>query len=231
MEFIEFLNRTPLFSGLDSATLDFFAKNSHRRRYGKGAEIFSAGDTADRIFFIAEGWVKLYRMTRDGEEIIIHIFAPGETFAEAAVFNPQRRYPVDAQAIEEASLLEIPRQLFVDKIRENSDIALMMLGSISARQRILVQQIEQITAKSAPQRIGIFLLRLCPPGKGSDVKVHLPYDKSLIARRLNIQPETFSRALAKLEPYGVTLHKRDITITDTVKLADFCELDERDRPC
>lgn len=231
MNLVEFLGRTPLFSGLDAATLRFFAENSHRRQYAKGTQFFAEGDEADRIFFIIEGWVKLYRMTRDGGEVIIHIFAPGETFAEAAVFNPQRRYPVDAQAVEDTVLLEIPRQLFVEKIRENSDIALMMLGSISARQRLLVQQIEQITAKTAPQRIGIFLLRLCPPGTKKNATVHLPYDKSLIARRLNIQPETFSRALAKLAPFGVSLDKRDIAIADIARLADFCELDDRDRPC
>lgn len=231
MNLIEFLSRNPLFSGLDDATLRFFSEKSPKRQYAKGMELFAAGDEADRVFFIIEGWVKLYRMTRDGEEVIIHIFAPGETFAEAAVFNPQRRYPVNAQAVENISLLEIPRQLFVDKIRENSDIALMMLGSISSRQRLLVQQIEQITAKNAPQRIGLFLLKLCPPGQKQNVTVHLPYDKSLIARRLNIQPETFSRALAKLAPCGVSLDKRDISITDVDLLADFCDLDDRDRPC
>ena len=121
--------------------------------------------------------------------------------------------------------------MLVQKIRENSELALMMLGSISARQRLLVQQIEQLTAKTAPQRIGTFLLRLCPPNMTKDVSVQLPYDKSLIARRLNIQPETFSRALTQLKPYGVSMNKREITIHDIEKLVDFCDLDDRDRPC
>lgn len=231
MELSESLKRAPLFSGLDAGTIDFFAKNSHKKQYGKGSDLFAMGDQADAFYFIIDGWVKLYRMTREGEEVIINVFAPGETFAEAAVFSPFRRYPVNAQAVEDTTVLEIPRQLFVDKIRENSELALMMLGSISARQRLLVQQIEQITSKSAPQRIGTFLLRLCPPNRISNVIVNLPYDKSLIARRLNIQPETFSRALAQLKPHGVSMKKREITISNTASLADFCDLDERDRPC
>ncbi len=225
------LKRAPLFSGLDSEIIDFFVINGHKKQYGKGSDLFAMGDKAEAFFFIIEGWIKLYRMTREGAEVIINVFAPGETFAEAAVFSPLQRYPVNAQAVEDTTVLEIPRQLFVDKIRENSDLALMMLGSISARQRLLVQQIEQLTAKSAPQRIGTFLLRLCPPHVKDNVTVNLPYDKSLIARRLNIQPETFSRALTQLKPHGVSMQKRQILIKDTDQLALFCDLDDRDRPC
>lgn len=225
------LGKAHLFSGLAHDNLSYFAENSHRRTFAKGTDLFMMGDRAEAFYFIIDGWVKLYRITREGEEVIINIFAPGETFAEAAVFSPMQRYPVNAQAVEDATVLEIPRHLFVEKIRENSDLALMMLGSISARQRLLVQQIEQITARSAAQRIGIFLLRLCDFSKRGEAMVSLPYDKSLIARRLNIQPETFSRALAQLKPHGVTMVKRDIRISDMQQLAEYCDLDDRDRPC
>jgi CRP-like cAMP-binding protein len=231
MDTVEALKRAPLFYGLDIENVRFFASHGHKKHYENGATLFAMGDKAEAIFFIISGWVKLYRMTREGEEVVINVFAPGETFAEAAVFGPLQRYPVNAQAVEDTMVLEIPRQLFVDKIRENGDLALLMLGSISARQRLLVQQIEQLTAKSAPQRIGAFLLRLCPSGRKEAVIVHLPYDKSLIARRLNIQPETFSRALSQLKPHGVTMQKREIRIQDVDTLASFCDVDERDRPC
>lgn len=231
MDLVDSLKRAPLFSGLDSNTLAFFVQNSHKKQYGRGKDLFTMGDKATAFFFVIDGWIKLYRLSREGSEVIINVFAPGETFAEAAVFSPMQKYPVSAQAIEDSSILEIPRQLFVDKIREDSNLALMMLGSISARQRLLVQQIEQITARTASQRIGIFLLRLCPLSKKNVATVSLPYDKSLIARRLNIQPETFSRALAQLKPCGVSMDKREITIRDVAKLAEYCDLDERDSPC
>lgn len=189
------------------------------------------GDPATSFFFIIDGWIKLYRMTRDGEESIINVFAPGETFAEAAVFGPMQRYPVNAQAVEDTNILEIPRSLFVEMIRADSDFALSILGAISAKQRYLIQQIEQLTVREAPQRIGTFLLRLCPPGRSSSVEVALPYDKSLIARRLNIQPETFSRAFKKLEPHGVTLKGRVAAIEDIEKLATFCDFEDRHSPC
>lgn len=225
------LKKTPLFSGMSDETLAHFTAKSPVKHYAKGEELFAMGDPASAFYFIVEGWVKLYRMTREGEESIINVFAPGETFAEAAVFGPVQRYPVNAQAVEDTTLLEIPRSLFVEKIMADSDFALSILGAISAKQRYLIQQIEQLTVREAPQRIGTFLLRLCPPGRDRDVEVPLPYDKSLIARRLNIQPETFSRAFKKLEPHGVTLKGRVAAIEDIEKLSAFCDFEDRNSPC
>ena len=59
----------------------------------------------------------------------------------------------------------------------------------------LVLQVEQLTSRSSVERVADFLLHLCPPGAGR-AEVELPLDKSLIAARLGMQPETFSRSLA-----------------------------------
>lgn len=225
------LKKAPLFTGMPDEQLAHFTARCPAKHYAKGEELFAMGDPAAAFFFIIDGWIKLYRMTREGEESIINVFAPGETFAEAAVFGPMQRYPVNAQAVEDTHVLEIPRSLFVEMIRADSEFALSILGAISAKQRYLIQQIEQLTVREAPQRIGTFLLRLCPPGKSRNVEVALPYDKSLIARRLNIQPETFSRAFKKLEPHGVALKGRVAAIDDIEKLAAFCDFEERNSPC
>ena len=139
--------------------------------------------------------------------------------------------PVNAEAVEDTTVLEIPRALFLEKIREDSNFALSLLGAISARQHYLIQQIEQLAVKEAPQRLGTFLLRLCAPAESRNIEINLPYDKSLIARRLNIQPETFSRAFKKLEPYGVTTQGKNIHIRNREELAAFCDIDDRSRPC
>jgi CRP-like cAMP-binding protein len=227
MTLAQALKKAPLFAGMNDETTLFFVNHSHTKHYEKDSPLFTMGDPAHAFFFIIAGWVKLYRVNRDGAEAVINVFAPGETFAEAAVFGPHQRYPVNAQAVDETQVLEIPRGLFVDKIKEDSSFALSILGSISARQRYLIQQIEQLSVKEAPQRLGTFLLRLCPAEKSKGVEIDLPYDKSLIARRLNIQPETFSRALKKLEPHGVGLEGKNIVIQDADQLARFCDIDDR----
>lgn len=226
-----FLIRAGLFQHIEPQVLIDIAAKCKQTSIPSGQDLFVQGDPALSFFFIIDGWIKLYRLSRDGQEAVINVFGPGETFAEAAVFGPLQRYPVSAQAVEDTTLLEIPRIFFVEKIKENSDFALSILGSISARQRFLIQQIEQLTIREAPQRLGTFLLRLCPVDNNEELKINLPYDKSLIAKRLNIQPETFSRAIKKLEMHGVKTKGRDIFIHDIKKLAAFCDIDDRNSLC
>lgn len=233
MDIARIIGNTALFQSVEPEAIVQLAGHCHPKNYAKGQELFAMGDKAEAFFVILKGWVKLYRISREGEEAIIHVFGPGESFAEAAVFNAQQAYPVNAQAVEDVELVEIPRSFFVKKIEDDPQFALRMLGAIAARQHYLVQQIEQVTTRTAPQRIGAFLLRFCrkaETGNGA-MTVNLPYDKSIISRRLNIKPETFSRALAKLAPYGVEPEKRSIIIKDPKSLAAFCEVELKDIPC
>ncbi len=228
------LTRNLLFSGLPPEVLEGIISESRQFQGKKGQELFAIGDNADAFFYVIEGWIKLYRLNREGEEAVIHVIAPGETFAEAAVFGSHRKYPVSAQYVEDSVLLSIPRSSFIERIAANPELALHILGAISARQRYLIQQIEQLTVKDAPQRIGTFLLHLCasngtPPG--GQIVVDLPYDKMLISRRLNIQPETFSRALKKLEVCDVKADGHKVIIGNLNKLANFCEIEDRAALC
>lgn len=226
MTIAQTIQKIALFQGVNQKTIEEMASHCHQKTFPKGKELFATGDKANAFFVIIEGWVKLFRISKDGEEAIIHVFGPGESFAEAAVFNEHQMYPVNAQAVENVTLIEIPRNFLVHKIEENSQFALKMLASIASRQHFLVQQLEQISARTAPQRMGAFLLQFCHKQESIDGKmsVELPYDKSLISMRLNIKPETFSRALSKLKLHGVEHTGRSIIIHDINKLADFCDI-------
>ena len=220
------IQKTSLFQGISPQIVEDFASHCHQKKYSRGQSLFEAGDKADSFFIILTGWVKLFRISREGEESIIHITGQGESFAEAAVFRDQRTDPVNAQAVTDIEIIEIPRSFFIRKIEEDVQFALRILASISSRQHYLVGQLEQMTTRTAPQRVGAFLLRFCQKKdiQNGTIIVDLPYDKSLISTRLNIKPETFSRALAKLEPYGVKLDKRSIIIHDPQALAEFCDI-------
>lgn len=235
MDIARLVKNTAMFQSIEDTDLALLLERAHQRPYQKNREIFAMGDVAEAFFVVLKGWVKLYRLSREGGESVIHVLGPGESFAEAAVFNNSRTYPVHAQALEETVLLEIPRSFFVQKIEEDSQFALRILAAIASRQHYLVQQIEQVTTRTAPQRIGAFLLRFCEHKEGSARgfwTVNLPYDKSVIAHRLSIRPETFSRALAKLSPYGVkTNPSGEITITDMMALTDYCDISLFGKPC
>lgn len=230
---VQNIKKIPFLQSLSPEDLEDIISSSHLRNCAKGRDLFSMGQRATHFFSIQEGWIKLYRTSNNGEEIIIHIFGPGESFAEAAVFSDHQTYPVHARAIENAVLIEIPRSIFIHKIETDSRFAINILGAIAARQHLLVQQLEHLMIRSAPQRVGAFLLRFCQKVKDSDTTwvVNLPYEKSIISLRLNIKPETFSRAVTKLSECGVYIENNKILISDLKKLANYCDLTDKEVPC
>ncbi|NQU58614.1 MAG: cyclic nucleotide-binding domain-containing protein [Rhodospirillales bacterium] len=188
--------------------------------YPRNKLLFLRGDPADQIYLLLDGWVKIFRDTAEGEQTVIGVLKPGETVAEAAIFLG-KDYPASAEVVSEARLLEIPSESFLNVIREDGEVGIRMLGTLSQRMRGLILHIEQIQARSTPQRLGEFLLGLCSEKEGS-VTIDLPYDKSLVAARLGMKPESLSRALAKLRSYGVTTNGHKVELADIVKLRDFC---------
>jgi CRP/FNR family transcriptional regulator, dissimilatory nitrate respiration regulator len=103
------------------------------------------------------------------------------------------------------------------RLNERGDLALKMLAALSRHLRCLVVQVEQLTIRSATERVAGFLLRLCPHANGSAV-IDLPLDKVLIAGRLGMQPETLSRSLAKLRAHGVATKGGIVTVGDIAAL-------------
>jgi CRP/FNR family transcriptional regulator, dissimilatory nitrate respiration regulator len=217
---MEVVRRASLFSGLSDDMLSRLLKDSQVAEYKRGEILFVRGEEAKFIYTILDGWVKIFRDTPGGEQTVIGILKPGEIVAEAAIFLGQA-YPASTEIVDHARLLLIPAKPFLALVREDGDLALKMLGSMSSRLRALVLHIEQLQAHSTPQRLGGFLLDLCSSDETSST-IELPYDKSLIAARLGMKPESLSRALAKLRDLGVSAKGTTITISDVPKLRGFC---------
>jgi len=215
------LKSVPLFSKLDNAVIMNLLQDSSVRHYPRNTMLFFQGDPADRFCVIFEGWVKLFRQTADGHESVLHLSGPKDSFAEAAIFD-SNDFPVTAEVVHEARILIIPADTFLARLRGNADICLDMMGALSRRNRFLVQTVEQMSVKSSSERLAMFLVGLCP-GEGNACEIHLPLDKSLIAGRLNMQPETLSRGFAKLRPIGVTTQGNQVLVADVRALRDMAK--------
>lgn len=216
------LRNLPLFQQLAEPVLASLLATATVRTIERGTDLFVQGDPADRFYIVLEGWVKLYRINRDGAEAVVTMVNAGE-FRRGRHVRPGQ-LPVCAQAVTDVRALSITSQAFARCVQADVRTAFAMLGSLSMRLRTLVQQIEQLQVQSAPQRVGGFLLKLCPAGAGN-ASFMLPLEKSLVARRLGIQPETFSRALAKLRPIGVEVQGAVVSVSDIDALREFCQED------
>ncbi len=215
------LKRLPFLGGLGSDEIFNLLADATVRHHPRGTLLFAQEEKADRFFVMLEGWVKLSRETLDGHESVIGLFGKGESFAEAAMFENET-FPVDATTIEECRLLVIPAGSFRRRLHDRPELMFKLLGSMSRHMRRLVQQIEQLTARTSAQRVASFLGGLAS-GVPPPIRLRLPVDKILIAGRLGMQPETFSRAIARLRDHGVTVNGNEVTIADLRRLQQMAE--------
>lgn len=217
---------TPMFSGLPESVLESLFADARVIECPRGKLLFVRGEPADRFFLLLEGWLKIFRDTAEGDQTVIAILKPGETVAEAAILLG-RDFPASAEVVDDARLLEIPAESFLTQLRRDNELCLKMLGSLSSRVRGLVLHIEQLQARSTAQRLGEFLLGLSGAKDGREV-VQLPYDKTLVAARLGMKPESLSRALAKLRTWGVTTRGHQVELNDIAGLQRYCQGDDAD---
>lgn len=208
-----------LFRGLEPAALRALLKDAWVQTFPRNNLLFLQDDPATRFYVVLDGWVKLYRETTDGQESVISVFTRGESFGEAAIFD-QGDFPVCASTVEQSRLLVIPASSFIRQIESDCAYAKKALAAMSRHMRSLVRQIEQLSVKSSTERVAGFLCKLASADDGP-VVVQLPLDKALIAGRLGMQPETFSRSLAKLRRYGVESNGGMVDIPDVAALKGF----------
>lgn len=217
---LETVRAAPLFRRMPEATMDALLASASVMAVPRFGTLFFQDEQADRFFLLLSGSVKLSRLTADGEEAVVSLVAPGQIFAEADMFA-SARYPLSAEAVEPTRVLVFTAEEFFRCMRTDPEVAFRVVEALSQRIRGFVQQIEHLHVRSSPQRVASFLLNLCP-ASGKDVHFELPFEKSLIARRLGMQPETFSRALAKLRKIGVETHGAAVFVANTATLKEFC---------
>jgi CRP-like cAMP-binding protein len=206
------LGRVPLFAGLKPSSLADLLTEASIRHFARTALLFAKGDPARQFYVVLDGWVQLYRQTADGRESVIALFARGDSFAEAVMFLGGT-FPVSGAVVDEARLLVVPAEPFRRALQADNALCFKMMASMALHLRRLVGQIEQLTVRSSTERLAQFLLKLAGTGAESAI-VHLPYDKGLVAARLGMQPETLSRALARLRRLGVETTGRRVAIRD-----------------
>ncbi|TCS62482.1 Crp/Fnr family transcriptional regulator [Varunaivibrio sulfuroxidans] len=218
------LRRLAVFAGLPDVEVRKLLGHMAITTVPRHTTLFLQGDPATRFYIIFEGWVKLYRQSADGHESVIEVLTGGESFAEAAIFD-ESVYPVSAEVVCDARLLEVPGEPLLRALRSNADLCLNIMSAMSRRMRQVVHQVEQITVRSSVERLALFLGQLAARREGA-VELHLPIDKALIAARLGMQPETLSRSFSKLGSYGVKTQGSTVIIADVDILLTLGKDDE-----
>lgn len=211
------LRSAPLFDALSDQELEQILASSSALHLGEGEFLFGAGDRATRFYFLVSGQVKLFRLSADGAEKIIELISPGQTFGEALMFLERPMYPVSASALPASKLIAIENQQFLSVLRGSVESCFKIMGTLSQRIRGLIREIDDLTLQSATTRLCNMLW--CQMDLHGSCQLELRIPKGVLASRLSIQPETFSRILNNLSNQGVIrVNRSSIEVIDCQKL-------------
>jgi CRP/FNR family transcriptional regulator len=220
MDFMTTMAGSTLFKGLPKDELRQLERISEPREFDKGDTLFQEGREGVGFYVVAAGQVKVFKMSFDGREQILHILGPGDPLGEVPVFAGQT-YPANAQALVKSSLYFFPRQKLIELYRESPSLAMNMLAVLSRRLREFTVLIENLSLKEIPQRLATYLLHQ-QSLKPVSARVKLSVTKGVLSNILGTSQETLSRVLGKLSQEGlIEVQGKEISILNAERLQEL----------
>lgn len=216
----EFLTNIPLFQGLQEQDLDDIAAETTQVHVPRGTILFRQGDPCVGFHHVMYGRAKLMLRSPVGDEKVVRLISAGDSFGEALMFMG-KPYIVTAQVLEDSMLLHIGRDGLLALLDSRPQLSRKMLASLSQRLHKLMSDVESYSLRSGTQRVIGFLIKDDIPEQ-VETEITLPASKAVIASRLNLTPEHFSRILRDLTEQGlIGVQGRKITILDSDALRRY----------
>lgn len=187
-----------LFAALSEAESERLLASSQTRRFAAGEHLFSHGQAASHFFLLRSGSVKLYRLSPEGDEKIMRLIRPDESFAESILFIDPPRYLVHGEGVEAGELVALDRDTFLAILKESFPTCRAVMAQMSLRIQAHWDEIETLALRNSRYRVAHYLLGLAPANASGRLTVTLPARKVLIAAHLALTPETLSRTLRTL---------------------------------
>lgn len=221
---LETLRSHALFSSLKAKDLSSLVHQSRRLRLGHHQLLYRQDMPAHHFFFVISGRLRLYRLDSTGIDRTLDSIAPGDCFAEVMIYADPPRYACYAEALKASEVLMIPVKAYQELLDEHPEYAQAALRHYAMRAVSRFHDLEIMTVQNARDRLIRYLIDLLPNGTFEGGEVELPLPKCLVASRLAMQPETFSRILADLKANGlVRVNRSKLFISDPQRLIDISQ--------
>jgi len=219
----DILRNLPIFSELTLNQSEKIISICKIMNYKKNEILFFEGDNYRGFYILLEGSVKIYKISFEGKESILHLIKQSESFADVPLFDGGG-YPVNAQSISDSVLIFIPQKEFVQLIKNNSTICFNMLVGFAKKMRLLTQKVEDLSTKEVSNRFAKYLLneiKKSGTGKFPEPFVKLNISKKNVASYIGTINDTLSRLLKKLQ------HDKIIRVSGkSIFILDFSKLKE-----
>ncbi len=209
------LKALPMFRAVGDEAMRALAAGTQPVQLTAGDLLFRRGAPCTGFHVVVDGLIKLTLEGADGAEKVIDIVGAGKSFGEAVMFL-DKPYYVCAEACADSLLLHVDKDVVFGLVDRDPLFARRMLAGLSARLHELVRDVESYSLRSGTQRVIAYLLDEAPSQpRAPGAVVVLPVKKGIIASRLNLTQEHFSRILHDLANRGlIRIHGREITIPD-----------------
>jgi len=218
-----FLANVPLFRELGEPEIDRMAEQTKSLHVDRGTVLFQRGQPSDGFYVVIFGQIKLSFISRAGDEKVVDLLGPGQSFGEAVMFM-EKQHVVTAQTLADSMLLYVSKAVVFDELERDPRFARRMIAGLSQRLHYLMEDMEGYSMHSGLQRVIGFLLRDEIDGTDAEprLEVTLPAAKGIIASRLNLTQEHFSRILHEMVAKNlIEVRGRTIVIPDVQKLRTY----------
>jgi CRP/FNR family transcriptional regulator len=214
---LTFLGDTQIFAGLPREQLAAIAQIARLQSYSKDEILFHQGDEGNGFYVVQSGRVKVFQLSINGREQILHVFAAGDHFAEVPVLDGDC-FPASAAALEPTEVLFFPRQFFLNLLEQQPALAINMLKGFAHHLRRFTQLVDNLSLREVPGRLATYLLKLSDEA-GQASQVELTLNKRQLAAMLGTIPETLSRVFYRLSQEGmIQVEGARITLLDRDRL-------------
>lgn len=171
---------------------------------------------------VEKGKIKVFKLSFEGKEQILHIYGPGHLFGEVPAFSG-KNFPASSMALEKTRIIFLPRDKFVRLITDTPGLSMNLLADLSMRLREFTVQIENLSLKEVPARLAAYIITLSNEQKSSD-RVVLPISKAQLSNLIGTTPETVSRIFKKMMAAAlIDVQTKTIIIKDMDGLTDLSE--------
>lgn len=221
---LERLRTNSLFSTMSPEVRESLFEDAFELDMPAGSTLFKQGEDSRFLYVVQVGRVALLGNSDDKVETVVEFFDQDDVFIMPAVML-ELPYLMSARTVEESSIVMIPSNRFREAIDQDHALALAAVRELSAHWRLLTRQVKDLKLRTAPQRLGAYLLNMAD-AVTDEATVELPEQRGLLARRLGMTPENLSRAFARLRELGVRSQGRTISLHDIPALREFCVYDD-----
>ena len=191
----------PLFGKLPETSLKLLDTILIEREFSRGENIFTQGSVSSGFYIILKGRVKVFKLSAEGKEQILHFADMHELLGAVPSFT-EAPYPAHADAMEKTTTLFFPQKDFLSLVRKEPAVVMNMMANLAMRLQHFTRMIEDLSLKEVPGRLAAYFLYLCER-KGCSDLVEIDISKGQLASLLGTIPETLSRILRRLSDQGI----------------------------